>query len=42
LSVGARAELLPKSTAPAPVLDTDIGCRQVEEVLIRLNYGLYA
>lgn len=27
---------------PMSLLDTDIGCRQVEEVLVRLNYGLYA
>lgn len=28
--------------APMSLLDTDIGCRQVEEVLVRLNYGVYA
>ncbi|HET7541076.1 MAG TPA: antitoxin Xre/MbcA/ParS toxin-binding domain-containing protein [Polyangiaceae bacterium] len=28
--------------APMSLLDTDIGCRQVEEALLRLNYGLYA
>ena len=27
---------------PMSMLDTDIGCRQVEEALVRLNYGLYA
>jgi putative toxin-antitoxin system antitoxin component (TIGR02293 family) len=27
---------------PMSLLDTDIGCRQVEEALVRLNYGLYA
>ncbi len=28
--------------APLSLLDTDIGCRRVEEALVRLNYGLYA
>jgi putative toxin-antitoxin system antitoxin component (TIGR02293 family) len=28
--------------APMSLLDTDIGCRQVEEALVRLNYGMYA
>lgn len=28
--------------APMTLLDTDIGCRQVEEALVRLNYGMYA
>lgn len=27
---------------PMSLLDTDLGCRQVEDVLVRLNYGLYA
>lgn len=27
---------------PMSLLDTDIGCRQVEEALVRLNYGVYA
>jgi putative toxin-antitoxin system antitoxin component (TIGR02293 family) len=27
---------------PISLLDTDIGCRQVEETLARLNYGIYA
>lgn len=27
---------------PITLLDTDIGCRQVEEALVRLNYGLYS
>lgn len=27
---------------PMSLLDTDIGCRQVEEALVRLNYGMYA
>jgi putative toxin-antitoxin system antitoxin component (TIGR02293 family) len=27
---------------PMSLLDTDIGCRQVEDALVRLNYGLYA
>jgi putative toxin-antitoxin system antitoxin component (TIGR02293 family) len=27
---------------PISLLDTDIGCRQVEEALVRLNYGMYA
>jgi putative toxin-antitoxin system antitoxin component (TIGR02293 family) len=27
---------------PMSLLDTDIGCRQVEEALLRLNHGLYA
>jgi putative toxin-antitoxin system antitoxin component (TIGR02293 family) len=28
--------------APLSLLDTDIGCRRVEEALVRLNYGIYA
>jgi uncharacterized protein (DUF2384 family) len=28
--------------APMSLLDTDIGCRQVEEALVRLNFGMYA
>jgi len=28
--------------APLSLLDTDIGCRQVEDALVRLNYGMYA
>lgn len=27
---------------PISLLDTDIGCRQVEDALIRLNHGIYA
>jgi putative toxin-antitoxin system antitoxin component (TIGR02293 family) len=27
---------------PMSLLDTDAGCRQVEEVLVRLNQGIYA
>ena len=27
---------------PLSLLDTDIGCRQVEDVLTRLNFGLYS
>lgn len=27
---------------PLSLLDTDIGCREVEDALVRLNYGLYA
>jgi putative toxin-antitoxin system antitoxin component (TIGR02293 family) len=27
---------------PLDLLDTDIGTRQVEEVLLRLNYGIYS
>ncbi len=27
---------------PMTLLDTDIGCRRVEEVLFRVNYGMYA
>lgn len=30
------------SVTPMSLLDTDIGCRQVEEALVRLNYGMYA
>jgi putative toxin-antitoxin system antitoxin component (TIGR02293 family) len=28
--------------APLDLLDTDIGARQVEEVLLRLNYGIFS
>jgi putative toxin-antitoxin system antitoxin component (TIGR02293 family) len=28
--------------APMSRLDTDIGCRQVEDALVRLNHGMYA
>jgi putative toxin-antitoxin system antitoxin component (TIGR02293 family) len=28
--------------APLNLLDTDIGCRQVEEVLSRLSYGMFS
>lgn len=28
--------------APISLLDTDIGCRQVEEALARINHGIYA
>ncbi len=27
---------------PLDLLDTDIGTRQVEEVLLRLNYGIFS
>ena len=27
---------------PISLLDTDVGCRQVEDVLTRLNHGVYA
>jgi putative toxin-antitoxin system antitoxin component (TIGR02293 family) len=27
---------------PLDLLDTDIGARQVEEVLLRLNYGIFS
>ena len=27
---------------PMTLLDTDIGCRRVEEALVRINYGMYA
>lgn len=29
-------------TTPLSLLDTDIGCRQVEEVLSRLSYGMFS
>jgi putative toxin-antitoxin system antitoxin component (TIGR02293 family) len=28
--------------SPLSLLDTDIGCRQVEEVLVRVNHGIYS
>jgi putative toxin-antitoxin system antitoxin component (TIGR02293 family) len=28
--------------SPISLLDTDIGCRQVEEALARINHGIYA
>lgn len=30
------------SEVPLDLLDTDIGARQVEEVLLRLNYGIFS
>jgi putative toxin-antitoxin system antitoxin component (TIGR02293 family) len=30
------------SVTPLSLLDTDLGCRQVEDVLARLNHGLYS
>src|SRR5688572_4753095 len=46
--VGAARQWLSRSNrslggvVPMSLLDTDIGCRQVEQALVRLNYGLYA
>jgi putative toxin-antitoxin system antitoxin component (TIGR02293 family) len=28
--------------SPLSLLDTDIGCRQVEELLARLNHGIFS
>jgi putative toxin-antitoxin system antitoxin component (TIGR02293 family) len=37
-----RANRALGGVTPMSLLDTDIGCRQVEDALTRLNYGLYA
>jgi putative toxin-antitoxin system antitoxin component (TIGR02293 family) len=37
-----RANRALGGAVPISLLDTDIGCRQVEETLARLNYGIYA
>jgi putative toxin-antitoxin system antitoxin component (TIGR02293 family) len=38
----ARANRSLAGATPMSLLDTDLGCRQVEDALIRLNYGMYA
>ncbi len=38
----SRANRALGGVTPLSLLDTDIGCRQVEDVLSRLNYGIYS
>lgn len=38
----SRANRALGGVAPLSLLDTDIGCRQVEDALARINHGLYS